>query len=41
MDHRPKCKTQNQRSLKNNIEENLRDLGYDDEFLDKHQSYNL
>ena len=34
MDHGPKCKTQNYKTLENNIGKNLDDLGYGDCFLD-------
>ena len=36
MDHKPKCinKIQNSKPLENQIEENLDDLGYDNDFLD-------
>lgn len=34
MDCRPKCKTQNCHTPKDNIEENLGDLGFGDTFLD-------
>ena len=33
MDHRPKCKTQNYKLLKDNIRENLDDFGFGDYFL--------
>lgn len=40
MDQRPKNKTQNYKTPRDNMRENLNDLGFGDDFLLQHQRHN-